>query len=143
MEGLLTGFLEHLVPILIAVGGTVITIIFRQIMKKFGTKLDIEVRQRTDDLVASLTHQGVAYAEQWAKRKAKSMDEDMKPDSTEKLHLAMEYISRQILSHGLDRLAERELAEKVEAVLGLGTLEKNTFPDPPILELPTNNEEFE
>ncbi len=142
MEGLLTGFLEHMAPIIFSILGTVAIVLTRQVLKKYGTKLDFEVKQRADDLVASLTHQGVAFAEQWAKNKAKSLPEGIKVDSTDKLHIAMEYMSSQIKRTGLDRFAERELADKIEAVLGLGTLEKNTFPEPPTMEI-TSDETFE
>ncbi len=137
MEALLTGFLENLLPIILSILGTAIVVLGRGLVKKYGTKLDIETRQRTDDLIASLTHQGVAIAEQWAKRKAKTLGVGDKVEETEKLHMAMEYISQQIEKNGLDKLVERELGEKIEAILGLGTLEKNAFPEPP---LETNDE---
>lgn len=121
--------IENFIPIIASIFGTVIVVLLRGLTKKYGGKLDIETKQRLDDLVASLTHQGVAYAEQWAKNRSKQLPEGQSVGGNEKLHKAMSFIADQITKNGLDHMAEKQLTEKIEAVLGLGALHQSLYPE--------------
>lgn len=119
MEELLSAVLEHLGPIIIGVLGTLVAYYARLLVKKHGDKLDVETKAKLDEMITSLTSQGVAFAEQWAKNKAK---DGGRVPGNEKLHKAMEYVAGQVEKYNLDKLAEEELKEKIESILGYGTL---------------------
>lgn len=121
----LTIFAEHFVPILATVLGTVLTVLLSGLVKKFGSKLDVETKERLDSLIGGITHQGVAYAEQWAKNLKKSGTEVA---SNQKLYKAMEYIAAEIRKYKLDQLAEEELVKKIESVLGFHNMGTELLP---------------
>lgn len=112
-------FIENFVPIIASILGTVLLVLVKGLIGKYAKKLDVETQGRLENLLSDLTQQGVAYAEQWAKNRNK---QGAKVPSNEKLHKAMEYIAAQIRKHKLNELAETELREKIEAMLGYNTL---------------------
>lgn len=137
MEQVLNVVIEHLGPILASLIGALLLFVVRGFTKKYGDKLDIETKMKLDDLLSNLTQQGVALAEQWAKNRNKQLPEGTTVPGNEKLHKAMEFVAEQIRKYNLDELAEAELKDKIEAMLGFGTLSEM-----PLIEgLPIDTEE--
>jgi hypothetical protein len=128
--------LEHLGPIIAGILGTVLLALARGLMKKYGAKVDIETKSRLDTMVTNLTQQGVTFAEQWAKNRKKT---GALIEGEQKLHKAMEFIAGQVRKYKLDELAEQELRERIESMLGYVTI--NELEALPIEQPEENNDE--
>lgn len=138
MEALLAALLEHLVPIIVTVFATALTLIIKGVAKKYGDRLDAETKDLGENLLINLVQQGATFAEQWAHREGKRIG--TKVDGNEKLAKAVAYVAAEINKKGLPQLAEQEIAAKVESILGISTLNLNALPELP-LEMEENNDE--
>jgi len=113
----LAPFLEHLLPIIVGILGTVALMIMQRLSKKYEDKVSIETRQRTEALTTDIIHEAVARAEQWAKNR--------ETNGRSKLNKAVEYIATEIRRNNLPQLAEDTIVNKVEATLGFATVREN------------------
>ena len=138
MEQTLNTLIEHFVPILASVISGVLLFLIQGLSKKYGKKLDVETRQRAEDLLSSFVQQGVTLAEQWAHNRNKQLPDGERTPGQAKLEVALEYIAGEVQKNGLDQLAETQLKAKVESMLGIGTINANNLP-----ELPLDSEEDE
>jgi len=120
MESFFVSMLEHLGPIALVLIGSTLVYLVRQFMKKYGIKLDVEIKNLTEVLLIQFVQEGIAYAEQWAKQYVKT--HDTAPDGASKMDIALKFISEELKRHGLDNLAERAIRNKIEAILGIETI---------------------
>ncbi len=114
MEYYLAAFIEHLTPIIVGILGTVILKIMHNVSRKYGDKIDIETKQRTEALTTDLIHESVARSEQWAK--------SYNHGGRAKLGKAVEYAVGELRRNKLSELSENVLVEKIEATLGFATV---------------------
>jgi len=99
----------------------------KKLITKYGEKLDTETASRLQDLVTNSIAQGCAFAEQWAKNIEKGLEADQKVASSEKLLKAIEYALTDLRKHGIAGYSEKEVRDKVESFLGIGTLNLNSM----------------
>lgn len=118
MEQYLVLALENLSPIIIGVVSTALLVLVRGLIKKHKDKLGLELTVIGEDLLNSTVQQGVALAEQWAKNKAKTLEEGNKPDGNDKLHQAVKFIFEDLERKGVRGVLEKEVRDKIEAALG-------------------------
>lgn len=120
MESILAALLEHIVPIIISLLGAVIVAVVRGLAKKYGENIDLKTKALTEDLVNHLVTQGIMLAEQWAKVRAKRLNE--KVGGNDKLQIAMKFIADELRKKGITDMAEKEIRNRIEAMLGIQTV---------------------
>lgn len=126
MEAFLSALLEHFAPIVLSLVSIAVLVFIKGMSKKYGNKIDVEIRDLLDKLFTQITQQGIAYAEQWAKNYAKNHGQS--PSGSEKFDAAFKYITEELRRNGVVDLAESEIRRKIEAMLGIETMAELSFP---------------
>ena len=121
---LLNFLLNDVVPPLLVILGGVALHFVRKYVNKAADKLGIEQTQVYIDTVSEIVTQGITYAEQLAKKKAKELEY---VDGDGKLHLATKYIIDELRRRELPEMAADEVKDKIESYLGRVTFETASF----------------
>lgn len=123
MEQYFTLFLEYLFPVVLSVLAVLTAILIRKLPGLLGLKLSNEANESFNKLLNDIVAEGVSYAEQWAKNRMAQVGE--KPAGNDKLRTALDYILQQVNSYGLLNIVQDELIKKIEAFLGIATMNQN------------------
>jgi len=123
-------------PVLLALFIPAIFVLARHLVQRLGESLDIKDEKLLDELIMVIVSQGVAYAEQIAKKLA----DDKKLSNEEKMQLAINYVKQSLITSGIVDFTATEIANRIEALLGM----VNNYGDNlniPLIE-GENNEDF-
>ena len=120
METLFVSFLENFGLIILSLIGVVLIFTIKKIAEKYGHRVDADIKNFTESLFTQIVQHGIAYAEQWTKNYINQNNN--KPTNSEKLDMAFKFIVEELKRYSIFDLAEREIKNKIEAVLGLETI---------------------
>lgn len=84
-------------------------------VRRLARKWDVEKREAVTRMVDGFVVSGVAFAEEQARKALRT--NQTRTEGAKKLQSALDYIERQMVSSGVDRIAREELIELVESKL--------------------------
>lgn len=105
---------KAIIPVVLAIITPLLYLLARKLIDIFEKKTNIDVSKEHEAMLEKLIGRGIAYAEEQA-RKATKTDGEV-PDGDSKLEMAIDFISKNAETLGLDAKAD-DLAKMVEAKL--------------------------
>jgi len=112
-----------LLPTILSILAPIVVLLARAAVKKLTTHLDVRTSAAIMDVVNGVVMNGVALAEQEAKKH--QLETQEKLVSQNKLEIAMEYVIDELNKHNIPQLTQEEIIQRIEACLGIGTLNQN------------------
>lgn len=106
----------YILPLMIAIFAPIIIIVIKRMVNKYSYRLDLQNSATINNLILELVEQGVNYAEQLAKNKAKAIGEIHGED---KLIIATRYIVDEIRERQICEITSEAIQKKIEAHLGI------------------------
>lgn len=119
------GALSQALPILVTILVPVLAGVAMGAAKKLGKKFDQETQHIINIRVMELVEQGTAYAEQYARIKAKEAEQ---VHGSDKLFLATKYVLDEAGRLNIPELTQEVIEKKIESYLGLGALTESMLP---------------
>ena len=115
-----TDALKSIVEILIQVLGVALAIVAVWAVKRLASKYGVELDDAKLEMVRSVVKSGVNYADAWAKTRT------VKPESSDKLHTALEFVNKTLQDTNVGKIAEEQIIKLIEAQLHFDS--KNVLP---------------
>lgn len=112
-----------ILPTILSILAPIVVLLLRAILKKLTTHLDIRTSAAIMDIVNGVVMNGVALAEQEAKKH--QIETQEKLGSENKLEMAMEYVISELEKNKVPQLTQEEIRQRIESYLGMGTLGQN------------------